>query len=157
VKGEVEMLIRRGRIPVLLVVIVISCGFAAAGAAPSGATIHFRKSHSAAIKTGVTIHYKRSRGLYGFVFSPRPRCTERAIHIFKQKGKSPNPERDKVMGTVFAYKKNDRYKWHQPPGQRIAKGKYYAMMRKSRDRDARGCEPDYSRTIHVKHPYRPAR
>ena len=153
-------MMRSARISAVAAAVIACCAFVAEGAVganSTGATIHSKKLQSGSIKTGVTIHYKPSRGLYGFVFSPRPRCTKRAIHIFKQKGKAPSRDRDKVMETVFAYRKNDKYKWHQPPGQRIAKGNYYAMMRKSRDREARGCEADYSRTIHVKHPYRPAR
>ena len=102
----------------------------AAGAAPSGVTIHLR----------IGDQFK------GFVFSPKPsQCAEnRRVKLFRQKGKQPNPKRDVKVATTQASKRgNGKYRWIVDL-RRPRPGNYYAKVPASA-----ACQGDNSKTIRL--------
>jgi hypothetical protein len=126
-----------GRRAVLIIAVVAVAGVGATnalGAAPSG----------------VTIHYKKSKGLYGFVFSPNPkRCAARRdVKVFKQHGKTHSRRDAKHVGFVHTHQtRGGKYKWHLAVADVIDSlrtGKYFAFVRQEH-----GCQSDYSKTIHI--------
>jgi hypothetical protein len=101
-------------------------------------------------RSGVTIHFKQSSGLYGFVFSTRPkRCSDRAVSVYRQEGDKQRRRDSDLVGRVFTFKSsNGKYKWKvRHPYDALKTGKYFAYIG-----DPYHCGSDYSQTIHISVP-----
>jgi hypothetical protein len=126
----------RARAMLVVAGVVVAAGFAATTAA--GAT-----------PSGVTIHYKKAKGLYGFVFSHHPgQCAvRRDVKVFKQHGKT-HSRRDATGGGLAKTHRTRRgkYRWHLGVAQFLSlrTGKYFAFIRQEN-----GCQRDYSKTIRI--------
>ena len=102
-------------------------------------------ARSGAAQSGVTIHLLKVGAFYGYVFSSNPgQCAnDRTVELFKQKGKSQNPGRDKAVSRTRSHTNNGRrYRWSV--GYRPRPGKFYARIPKTR-----ACQADNSKTIHL--------
>ncbi len=85
---------------------------------------------------------EQSDGFYGYVKSDKTKCANgREVILFKQKGGTPDPSRDKEIGSDIAQANGTKYMW-STGNTGSTKGTFYAYAPK-----IKGCKAGISKSI----------
>jgi hypothetical protein len=103
-------------------------------------------SAAGAAPSGVTLHLDRGGTFKGFVFSPKPRkCADgRTVELYRQRGGGQHPKRDvKVAKSQAQSYSHGRFKWTLYPS-RPRPGDFYARVSTTAH-----CQGDNSKTLQI--------